>query len=536
MAAARGAFNKGKSEMSRQNFMASVAIAAMMLGATGITPAAAETLVTMNTVQIFSTIDPAKISDYTDYMAAVNLYDALVTVDGKGNLTPKLAASWDVSADAKEVTYHLRPDAHFSDGTPVTAADVVYTFERLLKINQGPANLFADVLKPGSVAVVDDHTVKFTLAKTFAPFLATVPSVFIVNSKVVEANKGTDDAQTYLSTNVAGAGGYRLKSWDRGSQMTIVRDPKYYAGWTGTPIDTVHWVITNDESTVKSMAASGELTMSSQFQSPETYDSLKAMDRFTVVSASTASAFYMKFNTKMAPTDDIHVRKAIACATDYETIQTQINPGGPLNGPLPGIFADYVAADLPTPKFDLDCAKAELAKSAYAGKTDIPITLQYVAGAKFEEDIALLMQSNLEPLGFKVTMQPDPWNRVTDLATKLETSPNMSEIFFEATYPSPDSMFFTQYDSKAAGTWASLEWLQNPEVDAMIEKARGTGDVAEQATIYKELQHKLVDMQPDAFLETQVIQHAMDKCLTGFQYIPMQSFSYDFKLYSWTCK
>ncbi len=522
--------------MKKQGLSATIALAVLAFGFAEASPAAANTLVTMNTVQIFSTIDPAKISDYTDYMAAVNLYDALVGVDGKGQLTPKLATSWDVSPDAKEVVYHLRPDAHFSDGTPVTAADVVYTFDRLLRINQGPANLFADVLKPGSVTAVDDHTVKFTLAKTFAPFLTTVPSVFILNSKVVEANKGTDDGQTYLSTNVAGAGGYLLKSWDRGSQMTIARDPKYYGGWRENPIDTVHWVITNDESTVKSMAASGELTMSSQFQGPETYDSLKQMDRLTVVSASTASAFYLKLNTKKAPTDDIHVRRAIACAVDYETIQSQINPGGPLNGPLPEIFADAVATDLPKPKLDLDCAKDEMAKSAYAGKTDIPITLQYVSGTKFEEDIALLMQSTLEPLGFKVTAQPDPWNRVTDLATKLDTSPNMSEIFFEATYPSPDSMFFTQYHSKAAGTWASLEWLQNPEIDALIEKARATGDVAAQSAIYKDLQHKIVDLQPDAFLETQVIQHAMDKCLTGFQYIPMQSFSYDFKLYSWTCK
>jgi len=254
-----------------------------------------------------------------------------------------------------------------------------------------------------------------------------------------------------------------------------------------------------------------------------------------VVSADTASAFYMKLNTKVAPTDDVHIRKAIACATDYETIRTQINPGGPLNGPLPPIFADYVATDIPAPKYDLECAKNEVAQSKYAGQT-IPITLQYVSGTKFEEDIALLMQSNLEQIGFKVTAQPDPWNRVTDLATKLETSPAMSEIFFEATYPSPDSMFFTQYASKAAGTWASLEWLQDPEIDALIEKARATGDKAEQIAIYKELQHKLVDMQVDAFLETQTVQHAMDKCLDGFVYIPMQSFSYDFKLYSWTCK
>ena len=101
---------------------------------------------------------------------------------------------------------------------------MVYSVERLLKINQGPANLFADVLKPGSVVAVDDHTVKFTLSKTFAPFLSTVPAIMVLNSKVVEANLGNDDGQTYLATHVAGAGAYTLTSWDRGSQMTI--DPQ----------------------------------------------------------------------------------------------------------------------------------------------------------------------------------------------------------------------------------------------------------------------------------------------------------------------
>jgi peptide/nickel transport system substrate-binding protein len=284
--------------MNARTALISTALAALLaLGAVATPATAAGTLVTMNTVQIFSTIDPAKITDYTDYMAAVNLYDALVGVDGKGNLTPELASSWDVSDDAKVVTYHLRPDAHFSDGTPVTAKDVVYTFQRLLKINQGPANLFAGVLSADSITAVDDHTVKFTLQKTFAPFLATVPAVFIVNSKVVEANAGSDEGQTYLSTHVAGAGGYLLTSWDRGSQMTIVRDPKYWEGWGQYPIDTVRWIVTNDESTVKSMAASGELTMSSQYQSPDTYDALAKLPSFKIVTGETSIAFYLKLYT-----------------------------------------------------------------------------------------------------------------------------------------------------------------------------------------------------------------------------------------------
>jgi peptide/nickel transport system substrate-binding protein len=503
--------------------------------ALALSPALAAThVVTMNTVQIFGTIDPAKISDYTDYMASANLYDGLANIDAKGNLVPELAEKWEVSPDATSVTFHIRADAKFQDGSPVQAEDVVYSVERLLKINQGPANLFAGVLKPGSVEAVDAKTVKFNLTKTFSPFLATVPAIRILNSKLVKANAGADDGQTYLATHVASAGAYTLKSWDRGTGMVIDRDPGYYRGWGEGAIDEVRFVITNDEATVRSMAASGELTMSSQFQSPDTYDALGKMPRLKVEKADTSTAFYLKMNTKVAPTDDLHIRKAIALATDYDTIKSTILPGGELTGPLPKTFAaSYL--DTPAPKFDVDAAKAEIAKSGYAGKTPIALQLTYVSGTKFEEEIALLMQSNLEQIGFKVTLSGEPWNRVTEIASKVATTPNITEVFYGPTYASPDSMFYGQYDSKAAGTWASMEWVQSPEVDKLIDSARATGDAAEQSKIYKELQKTLSDNQVDAFLETQTVRHAMDKCLDGWTYVPMQSFDYAFHKFKWTC-
>ncbi len=516
-------------------FLMTTAVAALSFGALAASAVTAETVVTMNTVQIFGTIDPAKISDYTDYMAAVNLYDSLVTVDGGGNLIPQLAESWVVSADAKEVVFTLRADATFSDGTPVEASDVVYSFERLLRINQGPANLFAGVVEPGSVVAVDAQTVKFTLSKTFAPFMATVPALMIVNAEVVEANVGTDDGQTYLADAVAGSGAYLLDSWDRGSQMTIKRNPDYYGGFNDSPIDEVRWIITNDEATVKALAASGELTMTSQFQSPETYAALVDMGRFRLESQPTTTAFYLKLNTQVAPTDDIHIRRAIALATDYATIREVIFPGAEMTTPLPSAFAEFHASDVPAPVYDLAAAQAEVDQSGYAG-APIPITLGYVAGATFEEEISLLMQANLEQLGFVITQQPDAWNRITEIAAAPDTSPAVNQIFFGPTYPSPDSMFFTQYHSAAAGTWASMEWLQDPAVDAMIDAARATGDVSEQAVIYKDLQRYLVEQMVSVPLLAQTVQHAMDNCLTGFTAVPMQSFDYDFTRYSWTCE
>ena len=145
------------------------------------------------------------------------------------------------------------------------------------------------------------------------------------------------------------------------------------------------------------------------------------------------------------------------------------------------------------------------------------------------------MKSNLEKVGFKVTLDPEPWNRITEIASKASTTPNVTEVFFGATYASPDSMFFTQYDSKAAGTWSSMEWLNNPEVDKMIADARATTDPAKQAAIYKQLQQTIVDLQPDVFLLVQNVRHAMDKCLTGYNYVPVQSFDYNFHNYSWIC-
>jgi peptide/nickel transport system substrate-binding protein len=149
------------------------------------------------------------------------------------------------------------------------------------------------------------------------------------------------------------------------------------------------------------------------------------MPRLKIVKGETSVAFYLKLNTKKAPTDDVHIRKAIALATDYDTIKSTILPGGDLTGPLPKTFAE-AHLDSAAPKFDLAAAKAEIANSAYAGKTDIPLSLDYVSSAKFEEEIALLMQSSLQQIGFKVTLSGEPWNRITEIASKPETTPRTS--------------------------------------------------------------------------------------------------------------
>jgi len=498
----------------------------------------AQNIATVNVVQIFGTIDPAKVNDYTEYMAGVNMYEALTTLDGDGNILPLIAESWEVSDDTLTYTFKLKSGVKFQDGSPVEAKDVVYSVSRLMAINEGPAYLFEGVLDENSVSAIDDSTVEFKLNKVYTPFLTNTPILFVINSDVDDENKTDSDpwAQDYLANNSLGAGAYSLDSWERGATMNIKKFDDYHLGWDDQAIDEVHFIVTNEEATVKALAASGKLSMSSDAQAQETYDSIAKMDDYRVISYPTATNFYLKLNHQVAPTDDVDIRKAIAYATDYNTIREALLPGEPLAGPMPNVFADAYLSDLEAPTYDLAKAKEHVASSSYADKTPIPVEIMFVAGLAFEEEIALLMKSNLDQIGFDTILKAEPWNRMTELAAKPETTPAINEVFYGATYPSPDSYFFTQYHSRAKGTWASMEWVLDDEIDQMIDEARETGDIAAQNEIYKKIQRKLVDQQSDVFLLTQTSQQAFSSCMDGFTWVPMQSFEFNFHTMKWICE
>ncbi|MGR3592531.1 MAG: ABC transporter substrate-binding protein [Limimaricola soesokkakensis] len=518
-----------------------------LLGASALALAAAlpaqaqddKVAVTVNAVQIFGTIDPAKINDYTEYMAAVNLYDGLTTVDGSGAVVPQLAESWEISEDSLTYTFKLKTDATFQDGSPVTAGDVVYSLRRILALNEGPSYLFKDLVTEEAVKALDDQTVEVTLSKVYAPFISVTPLVLVVNQDAVEAEAGEGDAwgEQLLAEAGYGAGPYTLQSWDRGAQMILSRYADYHGGFpeAGRPIDELRFVVTRDEATVRALAQRGELGISSQYQSTETYDGIAAVEGYEILTAPTATGLYIKLNNQKAPTDDVHVRRAIAMAMDYATIREVIYPGAPLKGPLADAFEAAVPTDATAPEFDLAAAQAELAKSPYAGQRPIELVHTYVSKTAFEEEIALLFKATLDSIGFDVTIQPEPWNRITELATSVETTPHATQVFYGPTYPSPDSVFYVQYASDAAGTWSSMDWVDDPAIDEMIAASRAETDTEARNGIYQDIYRKLVEDQRSVWLLTQERRHAVSTCLEGFEWVPMQSWEFDFSRYSWNC-
>lgn len=491
---------------------------------------------TVNAVQIFGTIDPAKINDYTEYMAAVNLYDALTTVDGTGAVVPQLAESWTVSDDNLTYSFTLKEGATFQDGSPVEASDVLYSIRRLLALNEGPSYLFSDLITADSLSAPDARTVQITLSKVYSPFISVTPLLLVVNEEAALAAGDGDWAETYLADTPLGAGPYSMGRWDRGAQMVLNRYEGYHGGWPNArPIDELRFVVTRDEATVRALAQRGELTISSMYQSTETYDGIGQLADYDVPEFPTATGLYIKLNNQLPPTDDVHVRRAIAMAMDYDTIREVIYPGTPLKGPLSDVFAGAVPADATAPVFDLEAAQAELAKSKYAGQGPIKLTHTYVSKTAFEEEIALLFKATLDMIGFDVTIQPEPWNRITELATSVETTPHATQVFYGPTYPSPDSVYYVQYDSGASGNWASMDWVQDPDIDAMIAASRQETDTDARNGIYQDIYRKLSEDQRSVWLLAQNRRLAMHHCVKGYYWVPMQSWDFDFAHMYWSC-
>ena len=188
-------------------------------------PVSAERILRANEVAV-GEIDPAKGTDYADTVLAINLYDTLVyPKQGGSGVQPHLATEW--SIDGATYTFTLRDDVTFNSGNPLTAADVAYSFERMMAMGQGNSSLFVDVVE--GVEATGDHTVVFTLAEPFAPFLATLVRMPVVDMATVKENEVDGDwASTWMSQNSAGSGPYEITSHDPQTETVLTYEADYF--------------------------------------------------------------------------------------------------------------------------------------------------------------------------------------------------------------------------------------------------------------------------------------------------------------------
>lgn len=452
-------------------------------------------------------LDPAKATDYADSMLMLNVYDALVQPDAAKGVAPGLATNWKITPDGKTYTFTLRSGVKFHNGSPLTSTDVVFSYERMKAINLGFANLFDTV---SSVKASNPTTVVFTLNKAYAPFISNLARLFVVNKALVLKNKqegkfGTngDYGQAWLNTHDAGSGAYRVESHNGQSLTVMKKFSGYFQPFVKDAPDTVRLRYSLDPTTVRTLMQRKEHDITSQWLPPETLKALAGNRNLGLLQEVGSGNFLIKLNTQKAPTDDLNVRKAIAAAFDYATLRSllkvtdKVASGSPANGPLVPGMPGYNKA-IPFPARNLEQARALLAKSKYKGE-QLTLEIGWVAEVPFEERIALLMQQNLAEIGIKANVVKVPWGVMTQRAAKADTTPNASLVYVSPIVPDPDAMLYPVYHSSSAGTWLSMEWLKDAQVDKLLDQARAETNPAKRATLYQQASKRIVDLQPDIF-------------------------------------
>lgn len=465
-------------------------------------------------------IDPAVGNDYASSTSLANLYDTLVFPNAQGTVDPWLAESWDVSEDGLTWTFHLRKDVKFHDGSPLKASDVVFSFNRLKEIGEGYAYLATPDVE--SVTALDDHTVQFKLNKATALFLPSLVRLYVASEAIVKANTKAegpygangDYGKEWLQTHDAGSGPYMVKEFPLEQYLLMTK----FADWWGTfhpnAPDEVRFIGTTEAVTVRTLMENKELEISDQWQSFEAYQALQKIEGVKIAPLPSLSSFYYMVNNKKPPLDDVHCRRAISYAFDYEAAVGLEWPGTKqMVGPVPATLAGH-NPNVHVYKRDLDAAKAELAQCKYAADiANYPIDVNWVAEVPDEEKWALLFQSNLADIGMKVEVVKVPWLSMVENTSKLETSPSIATIYVSSDLPEAGLMLKQRYHSSTTGTWQQVEWLQDPALDAAIEDALATIDEQERFAKYAKIQEELVERAVSVWIYDQVEKHAYRDCV-----------------------
>ena len=473
------------------------ALATALCAATALaSPAFAETVLRIDEVAV-GELDPAKASDYADSILMFNIYDTLVLPEqgGPGH-TPHLASSWTV--DGASYTFTLRDDVAFQSGNKMSAADVVYSVERMQALGAGLSYLLTGV----TAEAVDDNPVKFTLEEAYAPLIASLVRLPIVDMAHVKANSDSEWGEEFLSGNGAGTGAYSVSSHNPQEETVMAKSDSYFLDVADTAPDTVRLRYGLEAATVRTLIAQGEHDIASQWLPPEVIQAL-AKDGAQLLTETGTGGFYFKMNTTKAPLDNVNCRLALSHAFDYGTaiqmiaINDDISAGSAATGAIPVGMYGANGADMAQAQ-DLDKARAYLADCPYE-PADMNLEVSWIAEVPLEERFALLMQSNFNALGISSSIKKMPWALFAEQVSKPENTPHISQLFVNAVTGDPDTLLYGMYHSSTPGTWQSPEHLNDAMVDKHLDAGRTAGSDAERETAYAALNARLMEIAPTIY-------------------------------------
>lgn len=479
---------------------------ATCLAAPGMSPMAAHAqdkpLIIARNLAINS-LDPSRAACDTCLIYLSAVYETLVRLgEDSRSVLPGLAEKWEANGDNTVFTFNLNPKAVFSDGSPVEAKDVVWSWDRLANA-QGGMSWLLDTIK--SVEIPDPHTLKITLTQSDAEFLGKVmgPNAAIINSDVAEANgaratkeaANTDTAEPWFLANSAGSGPFILEAYSPNDELRFKRNENYW----GEPahIGQIWMKQTKDSIAQAQMIQNGDVDIAMQI-APDTAVTMQTPE-IIVEKAPSYNYIYMaispgaKGNTVPLTKK---VRDAIALSVDYKGVVdfTVAGAGRLQASPIPNGFPG--TDGLPEPKQDLEKAKALLAEAGL--KDGLDLEAKFPNQNYYGVDMSMLMQKlqqDLAKANIRLKLEPMTFEVWLDVVRGDGTP-------LTASYYAPDyygSGQFVKTFGMIPGTrWAArsgaerVEGVMNPKEEELLNKALAAPD-AERDGLYKQVAMEMIN-------------------------------------------
>lgn len=444
--------------------------------------------------------DPALAMDWYDLQVLYNLYSPLVYPTPEGTIRPHLAESWEpVDGKLDHWRFKLREGVKFHDGSELTSEDVEFSMNRFIEMKQG----FSSILGKVTANAIDDYMIDFTLDKPNAIFPETLTLFFPLNKDLVLENiedgkygEFGDYGENWLLTHDAGSGPYVMARHEMGESMDAIRFTEYFLGWEDweaneEPIERLKFIMETETSTLMMMLKNRQLHLEADGGfSRQVFKEIMESETLNLNQAF-PQVITVWMNTKLPPTDDVHFRKAILYAYDYEAILGEYEPfGARETGIYPSTLPGYIKIPPQPRKQNLEKAKEELSLSKY-NPADVKVVFHYCGGLEFEQEICLQLQADLSKLGINVEIVGPPWAQYEAECGNAETTPNLTIFRFPLNYISADSFIYFMYHPDNVGGIYAAHWYEDEDLGNLIDQTRETFDFEERHELYQQIQEKI---------------------------------------------
>lgn len=449
-----------------------------------------------------NSLDPIDVQSVYESLPVNQIFDGLVELDASLNVVPALASTWTISRDGRTFTFHLRDGVRFHDGSPLTAADVVHTFERLLRAGNQTENIAVSYVLPlrgaaefhdgkredlPGIVAVDRLTVRIELER---PYLSFLQALALDGLRIVPRDYLGRKGDDVLRRRPIGTGPFRLAGWD-GDRLRLIANPDFYG--QRPYLDSV--VIHTPRDDERDQGAARFLAHQIDVVEPSAdvlgrvmHDESVVIHRYQELTLN-----FLGMGTGTSLFDDPRVRRAVAHAVDRQAL-VAISPS--TRRMAAGILPPGIPAYSPQDKalaFDPDLSRRLLAEAGHPGGRGLPPLALYAAatgnpaGRRTLDTVA----GNLRAVGFDVRLKEVSWAELSRRTTDHDAEAFM--LGWIADLADPDAFLRTLFEPGGAANYFSF---RDDQAWKLVEQGASEMNPVERARIYRDLERRILDLAP----------------------------------------